>query len=236
MRLRPDIVRELPDERLVHIEINGCHAGTVRAVPDALPELGLGWAAMHGFLRLADVPERVTVTDDRVSIMVPREVDVDTGRLAAVGWISADPAPVETGAREPVSLTEAGLLALIDAAWSAFRHDDRGDGFQQAAIASPGDVLCIARDRSADLATAKVLGWTLTDGRDTGAAVLLVRGMVGRQIVEGAARWGLGILVSSGLPTAEAYRAAQGLPVTMIGMASARTVGVLADHGHLTGD
>lgn len=232
--LPSDVLRELPDERLIRIDINGCHAGTISAIPDALEELALGWALMYGFLGPCDQPDRVTVDGDRVSIMVANGEDIDRRRLAAVGWVEGEPLPLPGPAgADALSMTGEELIALIDACWTSFRHDDGGDGYHQAAVATATSVLCIARDRSVDYAVAKVLGWLLREDRETGAALVLVRGMIGRRVVEAATRMGLAMLVTSGLPTAEACRAAQGAGMTVVGMATARTVGVLIDHGHL---
>lgn len=233
MRLQPDVIRELPDERLIRIEINGCHAGSVPAITDAPEELALGWAMMHGFLGPGDTPACLTASADRVSIMVANGEDIDRRRLDAVGWVDAE--PYSEPGLDPVmfSLSNDDLLTLIDRCWAAFRHDDGGDGYHQAAIASTGSVLCIARDRQVDLAVAKVLGWLFRAGGDTDAAVLLVRGMVGRLVVESAARMSLGLVITSGVPTAEACRAAQGAGLTLVGMATGTTVGVLVENGHL---
>lgn len=228
------MLRALPDERLIRIDINGCHAGTIFATPDALEELALGWSLMHGFLEPDNVPDRITVDGDRVSIMVANGEDIDHRRLAAVGWVDREPlAMPDLDTAEPLAISNQHLLSLIDTCWTTFRHDDGGDGYLQAAVASATNVLCVARDRSVDLAVAKVLGWLLRDGRDAGASILLTRGMIGRNVVEAAARLGLAMTVTSGIPTADACRAAQGVGMSVIGMATARTVGVLIDHGHL---
>jgi len=235
MWLKPDVLRELSEERMIRIEVNGCHAGTVRAIPDAPEELALGWALMHGFLHPDDVPERLTVDGDRVSIMIANGGDIDRRRLAAVGWIDDDESlspPVGERPADP-SMSSDELISLIDTCWTSFRHDDGGDGYHQAAVASATSVLCIARDRNVDLAIAKVMGWLLRDGRDTGASIVLARGMVGRHVIDASASLGLGMIVTSGVPTADACRAAQGSGMTVVGMATARTVGVLIDHGHV---
>jgi formate dehydrogenase assembly factor FdhD len=228
------VVRELPDECLIRVDVNGCLAGTVLAIPDAPRELATGWAFMYGFFDTRDELGRVTVDVDRVSVMVESGENIDRRRLEAVGW--AEPAPMsgpEPAEGEPYSLGEAELLQLIETAWQTFRRDGGNDGYLHVAVASGTDIKCIARDRTIDMAAAKVLGWSLLNGREDDISVLIVRGIVGRRLVEAAARLGISVIVTSAIPTIEAYRAATGLSLSIIGMAMSRSIGLLIDGGHI---
>jgi formate dehydrogenase accessory protein FdhD len=228
------VVRELPDECLIRVDVNGCLAGTVLAIPDAPRELATGWAFMYGFFDTRGELGRVTVDAERVSVMVESGEDIDLRRLEAVGW--AESAPIsepEPSEGEPFYLGEAQLLQLIDATWQAFRRDGGNDGYLHVAVASGSDIRCVARDRTTDMAAAKVLGWALLNGCDEGISVLVVRGIVGRRLVEAAARLGISVIVTSAIPTSEAYRAATGLSLSIIGMAMSRSIGLLIDGGHI---
>lgn len=233
-RFAPEIIRELPPERLLRIDVNGCFAGTVLAIPDAPRELAAGWAFMHGFFdRTADLG-RVSAADDRISIMVASGEDIDRRRLEAVGWAEPNPLPApNTAGTEPFSIEEGMLVNLIDVAWSSFRRDGGSDGYLHVAAASSCEIHCIARDRTIEMAAAKVLGWMITGGRQQAAPVLLVRGMVDRRLVEAAGRLGVSLIVTSAIPTAEAYRAATGMSLSIVGMALATTLGLLVDGGHI---
>lgn len=234
VRFAPEVVRELPDERLVRIDVNGCLAGTVLAVPDAPRELAAGWAFIHGFFDDPCELGRITIDRDRVSLMVESGEDIDRRRLEAVGW--AEPGPYstpESTERESFRIGEVRLADLVDATWNAFRRDGGSDGYLHAGVATCTEIRCIARDRTSDIAAAKVLGWMLLDRTDEAASVLLVRGIVGRQLVEAAARIGIALIVTSAILTAEAFRAATGLSMSVIGMATARSMGLLVDGGHI---
>lgn len=234
MRLRSDIVRDLPDERLMRIDVNGSLAGTVLALADAPEELAVGWAFIHGFLDATDTLDRVTVEDDRISIMVANGEDIDRRRLEAVGWAKPESLSLpESDDRELRQIDQESMLDVIDATWQAFRSDDGGDGYVQAAVASGDAVSCVARDRHVDVVTAKIFGWVILTAQEDLPQLLLVRGMIGRRIVESAARLGVPVVIGSGVPTAEALRAAQGLPLSLVAMATSRTVGLLVDGGHI---
>jgi formate dehydrogenase accessory protein FdhD len=235
VRFSPEVVRELPDECLIRIDVNGCLAGTVLAIPDAPEELAVGWAFIHGFLDSCDDLDRVTADGNRISIMVACGEDIDRRRVEAVGW--AEPGPMSTpepSESEPFRIRETDLLRLIDESWHAFRRDGGNDGYLHVAVADGHGIRCIARDRTIDMAVAKILGWALLNDADREVSVLIVRGIVGRRLVEATGRLGISLIVTSAIPTAEAYRAATGLSLSMIGMAVSRSMGLLTDGGHIT--
>lgn len=233
-RFTQDIVGELPDERLLRIDVNGRFAGTVLATPDAPRELAAGWSFMYGFFDLTDDLGCVTVAGDRVSVMVESDEDIDVCRLQAVGWAEAQPLPAaDVLHRAPFRIGETALLRLIDTTLDAFRRDGAADGYHHVAATSGDDVYCIARDRTTDMATAKVLGWMILDGRERETPVLMVRGIVDRRLVEAAARLGISMIITSAIPTADAFRAASRLSLSIVGMALTRTAGLLVDAGHI---
>jgi formate dehydrogenase accessory protein FdhD len=232
--LSPEVVRELPDESLLRIDVNGGLAGTVLAILDAPRELAAGWTFMHGFFDTCIELGQVTVDGDRVSVMAGSGQDIDRRRLEAVGWAESTPLPEpEPATDESLCMREQDLIQLIDTAWSAFRRDGGNDGYLHVAAASAGEIMCIARDRTIDMAAAKVLGWALLNGQDENISVLIVRGIVGRRLVEAAARLGISVIVTSAIPTVEAYRAATGFSLSLIGMAVSRSMGFLIDGGHI---
>ena len=233
-RFAPDIVGELPDDRLLRLEVNGRFAGTILAIPDAPRELAVGWSFMYGFFDLTDDLGCVTVAGDRVSVMVESGEDVDVRRLQAVGWAEAQPLPApDVRQRTPFRIGERALLRLIDTTWDAFRRDGAADGYHHVAATSGDDVHCIARDLTADMAVAKVLGWMILHGRERETPVLVVRGIVDRRLIEAAARLGISMIITSAIPTVDAFRAAAGLSLSIVGMALTRTAGLLVDSGHI---
>ncbi len=189
---------------------------------------------MHGFYELTDHLDRVTVHENRASVMVESGQDIDIRRLEAVG--SAPPRSLPDPDRpdgEPFRVDEPALLSLMDATWDAARRDGSADGYVHAAVASAESVHCIARDLTSAASAAKVLGWTILEGTERNLSVLLTRGILARPLIEAAARLGISVVVTSGVPTADAFRAAARLALTIVGMAMSRTPALLVDGGHI---
>ena len=233
-RCAAEIVDELPEPRLLRIDVNGSLAGTMLALPDAPRELAAGWSFMHGFYNLIDQLDCVTVDGNRISVMVESGQDVDVRRLEAVGW--APPRYLQHAKRtegERFHIDELTLTGLIDATWDAARRDGAADGYIHVAVASAQSVHCIARDLTTGVAAAKVLGWTILEGAERNLSVLLTRGVVERRLIEAAARLGISVVVTSGVPTADAFRAANRLVLTIVGMAMSKTPAILVDGGHI---
>lgn len=231
------VADQFPAEVVLRIDVNGCLAGAVRALPDAPRELGVGWALMHGFIAATDALEHVTAGEGRVSIMVDGGGDPDRLRLEAVGWRD----PEETAgtgvvpiASDPLALTEAALTDLVERTFRAFAGDGGAAGYSHAAVAAPGAVQCIARDLRPDLAVAKVLGWALLEGRDLDTRILVVRGIPDEAIVRAAARAGVALVVSDAIPTAGAVRFAARATCSLAGMATSDRIGLFVDAGHVT--
>lgn len=230
------VITQTPEERTLRVDINGCLAGAIRAIPDARRELAVGWAFMHGFFEASDVLGRVTVGDDRVSLMVDGGEDLERLRLEAAGWQAASrlrrvasfpPRP------EPLRIGEEELHRLAAEAFRQFRRDGAVAGFVHAGIASARTVHCIARDVHAEAAVAKVLGWVLLENRHAESRALVVRGLVRRDMVRAAARCGIELILSDAIPTSAAVRDASGLPLSIVGMATSRRMGLFVDGGHI---
>lgn len=237
-RFEPGVVAELPEEGWLRIEINGVLVGAIHCLPDAQAELALGWAFLHGFFAGPDDVDSVTVHDGRVSLMLSTGVDLDARRLAAVGWRDAltEEDSGSGPAAEPFVIHADILFDLVRDALRAMAADRSRDGFVHAAIASDAMVHCVARDMTVDNAVAKILGWKLRDGREADSPVLLVRGIVDRLVVAGAARLGVGLIATTGIPTADAFREATGREVSILGMAANQRPGLLVDAGHVIED
>ncbi len=238
-RYEPGVVAELPEEGWLRIEINGVLAGAVHCLPDAQAELALGWAFLQGFFAGPDDIDSVTVHDGRVSLMLSTGVDLDARRVAAVGWgdppMNDDGPAIEPGA-EPFVVHADVLLDLVRDALRAMAADRSRDGFVHAAIASDATVHCVARDTTVDNAVSKIFGWKLRDGRDVDSSLLFVRGIVDRLVVAAAARLGVVLIATTGIPTADAFREATGREVSILGMAANQRPGLLVDAGHIIED
>lgn len=237
-RFEPGVVAELPEESVLHIEVNGSLAGAIRCLPDAPAELALGWAFMHRFFDVPEHVDSVSVHDDRVSLMIHAGVDVDSLRLQAAGWSDeTDCADSQEGPEvEPFVVHAEVLLGVVRSAFGVMAKDRARDGFVHAAVASDTGVHCVARDQAVLPAIAKIAGWMLRDGATTETPIVIVRGMIDRQVVESMSRLGVSLLVTTGIPTADAFRAATGQNVSLLGMASSQRPGLLVDAGHVIED
>lgn len=234
-RYEPGVVSQLPGESIVRIEVNGDLAGAVHCLPDAPAELALGWAYMHGFFAPSDEIDAVTAQDGRVSLMIETPTDIARQRRVAAGWRddSETQADGSTHMREPFVIHADVLTDVVREAFSVMDKDRATDGFVHAAAASDTGVHCIARDLSTGTAVAKIAGWLLRDGQDVGAPILVLRGIVDRRVVTSMAALGVSVVVSTGILTAEAFREATGLGVSVVGLARSRRPGVLVDAAHI---
>jgi formate dehydrogenase accessory protein FdhD len=237
-RYEPGVVAELPAESILRIDVNGDLAGAVRCLPDAPAELALGWAFMHRFFDAPDPIDSVTIHAGRVSLMIQSAHDPQRRRVQAAGWVEETPLRLSQPADrpEPFVIHADVLMAIVREAVGLMSRDGARDGFVHAAIASDTAVLCIARDREAESAVAKVLGWRLRDGRGADAPFLIVRGIVERLVVEAAYRLGIDLIVTTGIPTADAFREATGREISILGLATSARPGLLVDAGHVVED
>lgn len=237
-RYEVGVIAELPEEASLRIEINGILAGVVHCLPDAPAELAVGWAFMRGFFGAEDPISSVTVHDGRVSLMVASGQDIDVRRHEAVGWretaVELDATPLRR--RQPFVIYGDVLVDMVRQAVRVMARDRSRDGFVHAAVMSDTAIHCVARDLTVEMAVAKVLGWLVRDGQEIDTPILFVRGMVDRAVVAVAGRLGMSMIVTTGIPTADAYREATGREISILGMATNQRPGLLVDAGHVVED
>lgn len=230
--LSADVVSGLDTEDPLSVEVNGEVAGTIWCSLDAAAELAVGWAFMHRFFGMPDEFDGVHVDETHAGVMTRGGMDVaERARAMAYGDHSDRHIPAAPEDVDPAKIEEDILLDLTQEAFQLFRRQGAVDGFAMAAIASSDEMLCVGRDRSVELAVAKVFGWSISNSPDPTAAVLIVDRVVTWPLVEAAVRLGIGVIVTSELPTADAVRLARVTGMTIWGKARARTVGVFADGG-----
>jgi formate dehydrogenase accessory protein FdhD len=232
------VVAELPEESSLRIEVNGVLAGVVHCLPDAPSELAVGWAFMHGFFGLDDPVDSVSVHEGRVSIMVESGQDIDQRRLEAVGWRGPDAGEVAESVQRPApfAIHADVLVDLVREAVKVMASDRSRDGFVHAAIASDSAIHCVARDYTVEMAVAKVLGWLVSEGDSAGTPIMIVRGMIDQNVVRAAGLLGMSLIITTGIPTANAFREATGRELTILGMATNQRPGLLVDAGHVVED
>lgn len=232
--------RHLPECRRIRIEINGVLAGAPTVVPDAVSEFAIGWAFVHRFFLTADQVTKVSSTASYVSLMIDSGVDLDRARYEAIGWIPRrDIEVAAAGGRSSRSPRAVAVMSEMDAistcrqAFERFDDDGARAGYRHVALATPDDILCIARDVVSDAAAAKVFGWALPNHVDCSASMLVVRGILNDQLVESVARAGIPIVATDAVPTAAAIAAAEASCTSILGLALSHRRGLFADGGHL---
>lgn len=223
----PSVGNHLDEELSLSIEINGVHVARIECMDSALEELAGGWAFMHHFCETPDDLHRVTVSDNRASIMVRGGVDILELRGVLHGENPERHAvPNPWPADDDWNIPEDVLLDVLREAWQAFRDDRMGEGSVHAALVSNEGVDVVAFDISASQAVCKVLGWSLRENAVPSSPILVVNGLITRLIVDAAARIGVQIIATPFIPTANAYRAARVVGVTIVGYIRHQIVGV----------
>lgn len=221
------VVRELDLETQVCIEVNGFLVANLSCLDQALTELGAGWAFLHHFCDDPADFHRATFNDTHVSVMVrggidiERRLGIERGEIA--GRISVpDPFPRD----EEWIVFEDVLLDLLREAFRAMRGDRATEGYIHAALASDAAIEVIAADLTPELAVSKVLGWALISGKLPTHEILVVNGAITRVMVDAAARLGVQLIATPFAPTADAWRMARVLGVSLVGYARNRVVAV----------
>lgn len=236
------VLRSLPDVRTVRIEVNGCLAGVAECLAEATREFALGWAFMHRFYSARDHISSVSGSSWRVAIMVDSGEDVDRRKLQAVGWKSRDDDDADgtaASSRPPRTVpfvSQHGVIALSERAFTRFDVDGRASGLVCAALARGDELAVIARDIEPRGAVAKILGWLMTQDTGDAESILIVSGRIDDLTVDAADRSGIGVLITDVEPTAAAVRRATAQGITVLGLVMSHRRSFFADGGHVGDD
>jgi len=221
--------------------VNGDLAGASECLAEASREFAVGWAFMHRFFSDPAHLGTVSGSSGRVAIMLDSGEDFHRLRRIAAGWESRDDDDAGTAlsSRPPRTVpfvSQHDAIVVAERTFARFDVDGRSSGLACAALAQ-GDVLVvIARDICPRGAVAKILGWRLTGNVDVSDAVLIVSGLVDELVVEGAARAGIGVVVTDSEPTSAAIRRATTLGTTILGHVMSHRRSFFADGGHVGDD
>jgi len=237
------VCHHLPDLRRIRIDINGCHAGSPLCVAEAIVEFAVGWAFFHRFFSEAAELGKVTSSSQRVSIMVESGIDLDRRRFEAMGWTDGGAGELRQpgmgefrSARTPRAvpvIDDLDALSVCERVFHRFDTDGANVGYVHAALANEHQIMCIARDVSAEAAAAKIVGWALQVEGDLGASMLIVRGVVDAPLIHGAARAGVAIVATDAVPSRSAVELAGETCTTVLGLALSHRRALFADGGHI---
>ncbi|MDQ6526007.1 formate dehydrogenase accessory sulfurtransferase FdhD [Nocardioides sp. LHD-245] len=191
-------------------------------------ELAAGWVHHEGLGRAAGVayctdvelrPEQefnvVTVTLDAVPVRVPSQLDALSAGSAACGVCGSDEVD-EVLARRATApwsgpLPSPGLVRRLPGLMRPRQElfDRTGGAHAAGLFAVDGTLLAVREDVGRHNAVDKVVGARLLAGEPTAAAVLVVSGRAGFELVQKAVASGVGALVAVGAPTGLSVRLAE---------------------------
>lgn len=226
---------ELDGESSLAIEVNGVPVGMVPCMDSALAELAAGWVFMHRFCESPQDFNQATVRENRASVMVRGGIDIlhHRGLLHGERYEPYSiPAPWPRD--DDWSVPEDVLLDILREAWGHFVRDRMSEGSVHAALASSSGIEVVAFDINAKSAVAKVLGWCLIQQQLPSYEILVVNGLITRDMVDAAARIGVKIIASPHVPTADAYKLARVSGISTVGYMRHETVGLFGNPGLVT--
>ena len=231
------VLQQLDGETDLAIEINGVPVANIVCMDSALAELAAGWALIHRFCESPSDFDRATANERRASVMVRGGIDILQRRGVLLGERHDQVHVPEPWPRdEDWSIPEDVLLDILREAWGVFRDNRMAEGSMLAALASESAIEVVAFDITAQNAVAKVLGWCLQNSRLPAYELLIMNGLVTRQIVDAAARLGVKVIASPHVPTADAYKTARIAGMSIVGYMRHETVGLFGNPGLVTFD
>lgn len=239
------LIRSLPIEAPVSIEVGGIGYAVMMATPTDLEDYGLGFALSEG---LVETPDQI----DRIDVH-PVE-----GGWALRLWVPADcKAKALERARQRVSESSCGLCGIenieqvlrplppltaqiatdrsaIAAALASLRdHQPLGQAtgaVHAAAFCAPtGKILCAREDVGRHNALDKLIGALARAGTDPATGFILLSARCSYELVEKTVRAGCPMLVTISAPTSLAAERAAQAGLTLVALARADSALVIND-------
>ncbi len=232
-----ELVRALPVEAPVSVEVCGIGYAVMMATPADLKDYALGFALAEGLvdapaqlarvdahpieggwaLRLWLVPERAGLALERVR----RRVGESSCGLCGVENIEEVLRPLPPVAAR-LKVDRAAIAAAL-AALTAHQPLGRATGAVHAAAfcAPSGDILCVREDVGRHNALDKLIGALAWTGIDPGGGFILLSARCSYELVEKTVRAGCPLLVTISAPTSLAAERAAAAGLTLVALARA---------------
>lgn len=243
-----DLVRSVPIEAPVSVEVGGIGYAVMMATPADLEDYALGFALGEGLvetpaqirridahpieggwaLRIWLPPERNAVALERARKRVS-ESSCGLCGIENIEQVLRPLPPVAARIRVDRTAIAAALAALHD-------HQPLGratGAVHAAAFCSPaGDILCVREDVGRHNALDKLIGALARAGIDPGAGFILLSARCSYELVEKTVRAGCPMLVTISAPTSLAATRAVQAGLTLVALARADSALVISDpHG-----
>jgi FdhD protein len=215
-------------------------------------ELAVGFLKTEG---LIDGPEIVRIEagdpadmnqpDDRVTVRLARAFDasvvaerhfVATASCGICGKASLDEVALRA---EPIPggspvVSRTILLALPDALRATQAAFDETGGLHASALFTPrGELLVVREDVGRHNALDKAIGQAARSGADLGAAIAILSGRAGYDLVVKALRVRIPIVVSVSAPSSLAFDLCEGAGATLVGFARGDRLQVYTGAGRI---
>lgn len=237
-RLRPGSAEEVGDwvaqEYPFSLVSGGRELATLLCLPEHLDELAFGFLFTEGLIfsaaEVADLTLRLASGSGQAEVtLVPparaRLAEWEGSRLVFSGCGQAVRARELPRAPSTDGFRWRGeeIFALLEGLLRAPHHQVTG-GTHAAALAAPGEILCLREDVGRHNALDKLAGWWLLRGQEreqAGDKVVLTTGRLSSEMVLKVAYLGVPILVSRAAPTSLGIRLAHLIGLTLVGFARA---------------
>lgn len=197
--------RELVEEIVYQIIVNGEQVSTVTCSPWDIREAALGCLYMNGVIRSAEEVSGMEIRPERGEISVCAE--------------KKSPLQKAEERSETLTLTAAEVLSLSHQLEENSRLFRRTGGVHCAALARGGELLAYKEDVSRHAAVDKLVGECLDRNVPMQGGVLVFSGRVAAEILHKVERMGCAAIIARSAPTDYACALAEKADITLIGFA-----------------
>ncbi|MEW6621003.1 MAG: quinolinate synthase NadA [bacterium] len=218
----------VPEEKPLHIKLNGKDFVTLLSTPTDTKELAIGFLLTEGLIKNADDIVNLEVSEEKViiEVRVSRETLQDSPAIITSGCgrgVIFRPLSNETKITGKAKFSSW----LISRLMKEFLTYSTRYGVHSAALAdSKKGILIFKEDIGRHNAIDKVVGATLLQGIEVANKILLSTGRISSEMVLKSARLGIPILVARSCPTTSAIQLADTAGMTIIGQVKAGSMNI----------
>jgi len=215
----------LPVEEAVTLYVNAQPLVALMCTPTLLEALALGFLFNEGFIRSADdvAVLRPCGGGRCVDVWLHFDIEIPNRRVITSGCSGGttfdDLAGAHPRVEADVRVRPQEVVGLMDELTRRAALHQRSGGVHVAALASGGQIMCLAEDVGRHNALDKVAGLCLQERHNPRGGILLTSGRISSEMVQKAAHMSVPLVISRTAPTSLAVQLAAAWGITLVGYA-----------------